>query len=425
MQKTITKRSYHPLVPFLFHTNSLSENQLKAIPKTTRDYWKQTKLCELHGQEWVSHLSDSFEDFEKIQKRKIIFKSARLCVKIFSTVETLYSNIKVRKRIWKKHTPLIIETIDYLAKEMKLSKACRVFNITTHKYYRDKNKLFCTASILNLCFKTHPHQLTIAETSAISQAINHPDSFNKTISTIWYGMLRKGDFFCGRSTFYKYTKLLSPLVKKVDYFLPSKTFSASRILEYIHIDTTFLPTMNDGYLRVVILKDNYSKFLLHFGIVESGHSKWIADLLKVAFNKYHLSNYKDKINIVSDGGSENKGDVIEWINKMDNTHIRKLTAKTSTFDFTNNEIESTFHILKNKFLKGVKIKDKDQLKILLEKFQHYNNNERYPGKLYGLTPHEVFNGEVINKYRFKESIKASAKMRHIKNRNGRFCDICY
>jgi hypothetical protein len=273
MQKTITKCSYHPLVPFLFHTNSLSENQLKAIPNTTRDYWKQTKLCELHGYEWVSHLSNNFEDFEKIQRRKIIFKSARLCAKIFSTIEILYCNVKVRKRIWKKHIPLIVETIDYLAKEMKLSKACRIFNITTHKYYRDKNKLFCTASVLNLCFKTHPHQLTIAETSAISQAINHPYNFNKSISTIWYALLRAGKVFCGRSTFYKYTKLLSHFVKKADYILPNKTFSAARIFEYIHINTTFLPTMNDGCVRVVILKDNFSKLLLHFGMVDSGQSK--------------------------------------------------------------------------------------------------------------------------------------------------------
>jgi hypothetical protein len=73
---------------------------------------------------------------------------------------------------------------------------------------------------------------------------------------------------------------------------------------------------------------------------------------------------------------------------------------------------------------GIKIKDKSHLKVLLENFQHYNNNERYPVNHYGLTPQEVFNGETIDKHRFKESIKVSAKMRHVKNRKGKFCDIC-
>ncbi|HVA99119.1 MAG TPA: hypothetical protein VNG53_09505, partial [Bacteroidia bacterium] len=66
--------------------------------------------------------------------------------------------------------------------------------------------------------------------------------------------------------------------------------------------------------------------------------------------------------------------------------IGKQTAKTKEFIYTNNEIESTFNIFKNDFLCHKEISDKEHAKKLLAEFQLYNDNERYPLMLYGLTP---------------------------------------
>jgi hypothetical protein len=46
---------------------------------------------------------------------------------------------------------------------------------------------------------------------------------------------------------------------------------------------------------------------------------------------------------------------------------------------------------------------------LLEEFQDYNDNHRYPLSLYGLTPQEVFDGEIIDKNRFTKQIKKPLK----------------
>ncbi len=77
-------------------------------------------------------------------------------------------------------------------------------------------------------------------------------------------------------------------------------------------------------------------------------------------------------------------------------------AGTKDFIYTNNEIESTFTIFRNKFFIGKDIIGKQEAVQLLQKFQYYNDNdnERFPITLYGYIPQEVFEGAVPDRYRF-------------------------
>ena len=79
-------------------------------------------------------------------------------------------------------------------------------------------------------------------------------------------------------------------------------------------------------------------------------------------------------------------------------------------------MESTFNIFKNEFLNNIDIKDKGHAKQLLSEFQFYNDNKRYPISLYGLTPQGVFDGEIIDKYKFRNEIRQTAKQRYLKNK---------
>ena len=344
------------------------------------------------------------------------------CPRQRDSLSTLLSTKNGYKSILKNNIPLVLNTIDYIASEIGLAKICRVFKITTQQYYRYKNKVNCTASVLNLCYKTHPRQLTVGECSSIKEAVNAVANSTKRISSIWYDLMRKGELYCSCSTFYKYSALLSERIAKIKYSKPKSSIIASRIFEFIHIDTTFLPTQKDGSVRAVIIKDNYSKKILHQGIVENGNSKWIALLLQKMFSIYGFNH--TPVTLISDGGSENKGKVLDWIDSLEENYIIKKTARTKEFIFTNNEIESTFNIFKNEFLAGKNIVHKQEVVELLQKFQLYNDNERFPLALYGCTPQEVFDGAVPDKYRFRADIKRAEKSRYERNKVGRFCDVC-
>ncbi len=128
--------------------------------------------------------------------------------------------------------------------------------------------------------------------------------------------------------------------------------------------------------------------------------------------------------LVSDGGSENKGEVLKWIDSLEENSLLKKTARTKDFIYTNNEIESTFNIFKNEFLAGKDIVHKEEAVELLNNFQLYNNNERFPLDLYGFTPQEVFDGAVPDRFRFSLDIRNAGKLRYERNKMGRFCDVC-
>jgi hypothetical protein len=117
-------------------------------------------------------------------------------------------------------------------------------------------------------------------------------------------------------------------------------------------------------------------------------------------------------NTLSDGGSENKGELLSWINNIQAPPmVTKITAQTKDFLFSNSMSESTHSIYKTEFLHGkYSLNEKIHLKYF-ERFVEYYNHHRYPTDLFGLTPIEVVNGKIPDKNHFKDKIQTARKNR--------------
>jgi hypothetical protein len=157
-------------------------------------------------------------------------------------------------------------------------------------------------------------------------------------------------------------------------------------------------------------------------IVEDAKSFSVMQFLSETFTLHNLDISRIQKNLVSDGGSENKGDVLLWVNDQENTisHI----ANTPNFDFSNNEIESYFHLFKNVFAKGKVFQNSKDLNLVLQAFRDWVNNKRYPGSLFGILPSEVLAGILPNKHKFEAEIKASKLARPIANKKIANCVLC-
>ncbi|MFN8711657.1 MAG: hypothetical protein ACK5Z2_02310 [Bacteroidota bacterium] len=105
------------------------------------------------------------------------------------------------------------------------------------------------------------------------------------------------------------------------------------------------------------------------------------------------------VSIVSDGGSENKGELLVWIAQQVVPEVRKLT---SGIDVRSNSMsESIHHILKNEYrLRFGVPRDLDDLVKRLQGFVHYMNHEKFPIDHYGYSCWEVLHGSVPNRRRF-------------------------
>lgn len=414
-----SKRVYHPLVIYFYYSGMLSEGHLQEIPYTTRNYWDKNKQELLFGYDWVKEFSADHKNFHTLSKHRVIFQTARICCRIISSFSILFSQTRGYAGILKKNKKIVVETVDRISETIHLENACRIFRITTRQFNRWKNEVFCSASVLNHCFKVHPRQLALKEVVVIKEAVNSMLNQFKPKATAFYELLRSEKLACSLTTFYKYAKITNEQPGKTKLQGNHISIRANRIFEYLHIDTTWIRT-EKGKRRVAFVKDNFSKVILGYAILPNGKSEFIRNLLMHVFAKFDLFNSNRPINIVSDGGPENKGDAIAWINGLSFMNVKKLIAGLD-FPSTNAMSESTHHLLKAFFAPGKIYVDDYELRKGLESFVLFANHNWFPVEFFGSSPIEVMSSGFIDRNKFSVKIKDAQKLRVIENRNFKGC----
>ncbi len=184
--------------------------------------------------------------------------------------------------------------------------------------------------------------------------------------------------------------------------------------------------MASGVQKIAMVKDNFSKAPLHFIRVDASqniNSNFIKQLLQQTFDKYKLYDRSHAIQIVSDGGSENKGEVLQWVDSIKAPPcVKKITAKTDVFPQSNSMIEGSFHLFKHNFLKGELLYDADTCDKKLNEFTEHCLH-RYFGELHGLTPQQILDGEMPDKHKFKLQIQNAKTERLQTNKTFNGCTL--
>jgi transposase InsO family protein len=421
------KRKYHPLVVLLYASNMLNKEQTKQIPKTTRAYWNEFDHNNYYGADWAEKYIDQFDQIKEVYASSFLFKSMVFMVQARQGFMKIIQEVKESKTLIRKHAQAMVKSVDFMRKKTKLKvdSICKYLDISRDWYFKQKKKVVCQMNPLNVCFRRHPNQLTLKESSTIESIVMHPKNVGRTLTTLYYESLRKDMIACAKSTFFNYANAHGykrPIYPKQKR---KKGLKASRIFEWLHIDVTYVPTLNDGMQKVAFVKDNFSKAILHYGSTDKkAGSIFIRDLFIETFKKYNLMSFTEDIHILSDKGSENKGFFTEWIDSLDAPPlVKKITAKSDGFPFSNSMSESTHSIYKTEFLR--KKVSNTQLEHLdnLDRFVVYYNDERYPTDHFSYTSKEVLNGEIPNRDQFKEQISNARKERVRINQNFRECYI--
>lgn len=157
--------------------------------------------------------------------------------------------------------------------------------------------------------------------------VKSPENKPKPLSTIYYDALNKGVIACGLTTFRKYANAFSYIKPKPIKPERKKGFTSNYVFEWLHIDVTNIQTVNDGVQKAAFVKDNFSSALLHHkSTSEKIRSLFIKELLKETFEKHNLFNQSEDIHILSDGGSENKGEVLSWVKHACAERRRSINA---------------------------------------------------------------------------------------------------
>jgi len=423
-----SKRKYHPMILLMYHSRMLSPEQLCQIPRTTRNDWDQFNHQDYFGFDIVK---DYIADFY-FMKNVLVSKNLKTGMKIMCALSQGYkevlSAIEGSKKMLRENAQNITFGIERLARygNLKLSDASALFGVNRDWFYRHREKKTCENSMLGKCYKQYPNQLTAAEVNIIQAIVSEPENRSKTKATLFYDSIRKGLISCGLSTFSKYANFVGYVkFRKQKNKNRPKGFKATRPFEWLHVDVTKVQTIIDGVQYVAFIKDNFSGALLGYRTTpHKPDSSFIRDLFIQVFIEYGLLDSSDVINILSDGGSENKGSLIEWLDQIVAPPIvQKLTAKTDEFPFSNSMSESTHSIYKTEYMQGQFSYDVRQHEKDLKEFIHYFNYVRYLCRHYGLTTMEVLGGHLPNKQRFQNQIQAGRIDRIEKNRAFNQCKM--
>jgi hypothetical protein len=419
------KNNYHPLFIILYLFDLLPYEIVQQIPRTTRNEWEHKHLENCFGFEHCALYTKHFNDVAFAHKYKFTRYTLGITNAIQKTLLTITQHSDLYKKLLRTQKNNIVEHITTLAfKGFTVAKACKLFGLQSNWYYYHKRIINCPLNALKKCYKQHPNQLSFTEQQAIKTHVQLPENKHKNMTQLFYEALNKALVFCGINTFRFYAK-------KYGYQPPPKPkperkigHRASAIFEYLHVDTTYIPTLLDGILKLTMVKDNFSKAPLHYIITKLHiNSTIIKNVLEQTFDKYNLFERTHDINIVSDGGPENKGEVLTWIGSLKAPPcIHKLTAYIEPYMCSNNMIESSFNVLKNDFLKGKRITNEAHL---IKETDGYLDHclYRYYSEHYGVTPQQILDGEQPDKHKFKTQMEQARIKRKQANKNFTGCTM--
>ena len=420
-----TRRNYHPLVIILFTSGMLSLEELQQLPRTTKHHWKQFKHDHYFGYEWAATYIKQFDDIKDIFQSEFTTRAIKTILKTRRGFYNMLGELVHHKNLLKLHATSIVTSVEDMASfsNVTIAKACKFYGISKDWYYAQKRKISCSISLFKQCYRQYPNQLTLKEVTDIEFLVKDAENPRKPITTIYYDAIRKGLIHCGLTTFRKYANALGYAKQKPVRARAKEGFKASYVFEWLHIDITNVQTLKDGIQKVAFVKDNFSSGLLHYkSTSEKAGSLFIKKLLEETFEKYNFYNHTKDIHILSDGGSENKGEVLSWVKHINAPPVvKKITAMTDEFPFSNAMSEITHSIYKSEFMGGKHSQDQVSHLINLDTFMDYYNHHRYPCRLYGRTPIEIINGENIDKTMFSETLKQAKANRLANNRNFNDC----
>ncbi len=170
----------------LYKYDLLKPEEVKAIPKSTRQDWDKKNLEKCYGQDicalYVSNLHDLSGAFKYSYIRYILSTS----VIIQKTLTSLLGKSKDFKKVKRDNSAEIINLIHSLIqKGISIKRACKFLDVKKSWYHYHRNKHECPKSLFKFCFRKHPNQLTEKEQNKIKSWIFLDKNQGKAKTTIF------------------------------------------------------------------------------------------------------------------------------------------------------------------------------------------------------------------------------------------------
>ena len=394
-----TYRRYHSELKIQFANNTADGNTLRIIPRSTRQRWKHLSV----------HSFRMTKEWDQMITRVPDYKNIYRCVRVLLYLINIQKQILQSCSLTYQQFMIVKPCLERLMRHMNPGYRDRIRNYLPFSFKQWSawnSRKVCAASLVQLCRRKHPAQLSVGEVLVIREECSHSRFRQWPLSSVYFQLVREQKVNCSLSSFYKYCRLLNITRKKVRKPVCYTPLTCSAPLRMLHMDVTLFKTVNGVKHYLYLIRDNYSRAILACKTATVYSSTIAKDTLEEVLLRFGIMEREGTL--ITDGGSENKGALMQWLAKP-GMLWKKIIAQVDIIQ-SNSMAEAANKILKYRYLFPNPVSDTSELVSVLDKaLTDYNN---MPQKnLHGLTPNEVINGAIPDKYRFRTQIAAARKKR--------------
>ncbi len=384
----------------------LPQEFLSTIPKTSSHEWRK-KDHQFYGSEFEEISQNTLTDLkliadERLKSQRRIFVS--LC-RLYLVIVQIFGEVKLKKLIKQNHK-ILLPYIDRCLQNDKSKKIfLKLLKISSYQLgqWRNMKKYECKESLIWLCYKRLPRQISMIEIMKMKQLLKNDKYSHWSSISIWGKAVKEGQISMSLQSWYRYSQIFG-LGKRKKYISKRKRTSvnASFPNEIWHMDVTRYKTLENVTLYIYTVLDNYSRKILAFDISRKLSGKIRLESLKNAIqeqflDKLELQN-KANLDLIVDGGSENNNINIHEFIKSCKVEISKKIALKDVV-FSNSIIEGNNRILKQTYLNRKLLSEEELLEYVPKIIDEYNcEKPHYAHKIY--TPDEIYKKPELKNYKY-------------------------
>jgi transposase InsO family protein len=390
------KNKYDTAVVFLYSIGKeamLPSEFRKQIPYSTISDWRRTDHTKYLGHEFRYFFDDALSSLELKYRyhklKKLLTGLARSWITLSHLVVPFVKNSCDNKA----NRVYVLNAINLLRSSLGFERALKMTGISKTLYYQWtlESRFECFDSYTQLCVKRHPHQLGLSEIVKIKKLLTDPETDHWPIVSIASDAMRRKKVIASLFSWYRYSKFWGIKKKLIKKQKKKIGLIASRPNEYLHVDTTFYPLINDRMVCINFVMDNYSKMILGYKVAP--HNSFSIVKASVSRALKVIAEHPDQKNgctLVADGGKENHNRFIdEFLAKQSKRKIKKVKA-LKDIRFSNSPVEAIHRTIKGRYLRNRKfesIRALDKyLKWAVEDYNkvrpHYKHKPRTPYEAY-------------------------------------------
>ena len=405
---------YHTNLILLHHLGSLSIDLKSTIPRSTLSNWKRKDISRIIGCDAIT--DDEISLLKEIAKCKKLLNAAKALYYLFNTISSLFKYADSKDELLKLNKTVILNTIEKVQPILGTKRILKSIGLSYSQMYYWIEKKKCQNSIFQLCQPRHPNQLLPTEVDIVKDYLIDERFKNWSSLSIYYQALRDKTVCMGIGTWYKYANRFG--IKRKFFRINRKQeigIRASRPLQILHMDVTIFKPLDNTKVYIYFIVDNFSRVILNWKTSVEYSSSIAMTLLKESISKHGV---RPDSTLITDGGPENQGEVSKFT--AGNQDIIQLIAQKDIIQ-SNSMIESVNKHIKYYYLFKNELKNlQDTITYLSTSVPDYNNKPH--GRLYGLTPNEVLNGNIPVKDNYQQDMIEARKNRLEQNRLIECCE---